>query len=139
MPAAIDGIPTLEDVIVESEVTLTSFVRIINVPWPKDALPKYVVMVAADDVDTNSSTVLELYHGIWTNLGDGTSRFSGLGRKLAMAGMSGWYYYLFSPSSPSSTQMPTYDITLSDGILTLNFGYGYAGKRKYNVYGIYTK
>ena len=139
MPAAIDGIPTLEDVIVESEVTLTSFVRIIDVPWPKDTLPKYVVMVAADDVDTNSSTVLELYHGIWTNLSDGTSRFSGLGRKLAMAGMSGWYYYLLSPNSPASTQMPTYEISLSDGVLTLNFGYGYAGKRKYIVYGIYTK
>ena len=118
-----------------SEVTLTSYTRSLSVPWPKNSLPKYVVVAAADDVDTNSGITLELYHAIWTNLGTGKARFSGLGRKLAMAGMSGWYYYLLSPNSPASTQMPTYEISLSGGIMTLNFAYGYTGKRRYIVYG----
>lgn len=133
MASAISDIQSLDGV---SEVTVTGYTRILNVPWPKNSLPKYVVVVAADDVDTNSGTTLELYQAIWTNLGTGKARFSGLGRKLAMAGMSGWYYYLLSPNSPTSTQMPTYEISLSGGIMTLNLGYGYAGKRKYIVYGI---
>ena len=118
------------------EITLSAYSQTVNVPWPTDALPKYVLMAALDDGYEDSATTKELYIGSWRNIGGGKAYVSGVSRRLTAAGVAGWHYYAMAPNSATNTEVSTYAYSLSDGVLKLGMGYASAGKRKYIVIGI---
>ena len=112
-----------------------------SVSWPKDTLPKYLIVIVADTNTTGSSTsYTEFYSGLYYDYqtpNQGYARMCGLRRKVVSLNSGTYGYYAIGPSTANTSVFTTQKYQLSGGVLTIGMQYCYFMKRPYRLIGVY--